>query len=511
MADLHMSYDKLRRAIGVHLGIGRDPDNEWDANHEADVEACIESGLRASYWPVLDEKTGESYRWSFLEKDVAITLVAGTTDYSLPSEFGSLTGTFTYPDGNGNRPIAPITHQQLRQMRSRRNVSGAPLYCSILEGSIATGSKSSKKVSFYPTPDSANAVVVTGRMVIEPGMLTNVSQYPHGGIMLSEVILEACLAAADKLINPEGGGGIHQDLFRQHLLVAVDADRKRSVADLAAELSAWPLDGITSDVTSLEITKTYLDSAIGHYLEYGAAPDAWTVSQASHVAEIRRRGLRRFYTPQVLPGERHAHRWSFLRPIYHVDLISGKYAYEMPADFGVPPSIINYAPETSVMYRPIPVVSPEMVENRLQLTSNTGRPTVAAFRVKGSTETAGTRYEMILHPCPGEEHQLHFSYGISPDQLGSDSALPMGGQPHAQTVLEACLAEAELDSGGGNAHQNQFLICLQSSIDHDRNMAPATLGMSRDRSDGDWEEDAVYGNTHGWDANLTLYGGRSDW
>lgn len=507
MSDLHITYSKLRRAVGVHLGSGRS-DSDWDTNAESDIEAVIESGLRAVYWPVLDEKTGETYRWSFLEQDLPVQLVAGQSDYTLPEEFASLKAAFSYPDGSENRPIAVVPFPHLRQLKSRRNATGAPLYCAVKEAAIHPGQRSRKAVVFYPTPDATNAALVTARMAIEPTMVSTDKPYPSGGVLLSEAILEACLAAADKLMNPEAGGGIHQDIFRQHLLVAIDADRQMAAADRAAEFAAWPLDGITAGVTSLEITKAYLDAAIGMELGYGPNSDAWTHSQAARVSEVRRRGLRRFYTPQVLPGEKHAHRWSFLKPLHVVDLVSGKWAYEMPADFGVPPAMLNYAPETSVMYRPIPVTTPEEVERRLQLTSNTGRPTVAAFRVKASTETAGTRYELLLHPCPGEEHQINFHYGISPDQLGSETALPLGGQPHAQTVLEACLAEAEIDSGEGNVHQGQFLVCLQSSVDHDRNMAPATLGVSRDRSDGDWEEEAVYGNTHGWDANLTLYRGQ---
>jgi len=69
---------------------------------------------------------------------------------------------------------------------------------------------------------------------------------------------------------------------------------------------------------SLGVTYDELHDEVGRALGYGrdATGDANT-----DVAACVKRGLRQFYTPSPLPGERASHRWSFMRTVETLDTI----------------------------------------------------------------------------------------------------------------------------------------------------------------------------------------------
>jgi hypothetical protein len=507
--SLEVSKFYLQQVIGRHRGFGANP-RSWTHSESIEVDLALRDALRSVYWPVLDEKTGENYRWSFLEQELSIQLIASQSDYLLPDNFTSLRTGFTFPAGTSNRPIAIVPQAHLRTLQAKGYATGVPLYCSIKE-STQGGDRSKKVVSFYPTPDADSASIVSCRILIEPTMLPEAHSRPVGGVLLAQVILEACLMAAEKSADPKSGGGIHAETFRKYLLAAIDADRRVMEAEEANELASWPLDGETGGISSLEVTKSQLERLIGRAIFNNPNPKTWTHGQASTVAEVLRTGLRKFYQPQVLPNERDTWQWSFLSPVHLMDIQSGVFAYDLPLDFSMVRGGITYSDGTGIMYPPIRLVSEEQVRQQLQATGNTARPFVAAIRVKNSNENTGTRYEFLLAPIPSEDRQIAIPYAINPEQLGTDQALPMGGQPHAQTVIEACLAASEIHLGSGNSHQQEFLTCLQASISHDRMLSsPHTLGYNRDNSDS-YHHDLPYVERFNRGDSMTTYNGTVYW
>jgi hypothetical protein len=67
---------------------------------------------------------------------------------------------------------------------------------------------------------------------------------------------------------------------------------------------------------SLGVTYDELHDEVGRALGYGR--DA-TGEANIDVAACVKRGLRQFYTPEPLPGERVSHRWSFMRTVEGLD------------------------------------------------------------------------------------------------------------------------------------------------------------------------------------------------
>lgn len=70
-STLTLSYQTLRRRIGLYLGLNRDS-SYWTDDEESDVTDVIQEGLQKFYFP-LDPRTGRSHRWSFLYPMASIT------------------------------------------------------------------------------------------------------------------------------------------------------------------------------------------------------------------------------------------------------------------------------------------------------------------------------------------------------------------------------------------------------------------------------------------------------
>ena len=68
---------------------------------------------------------------------------------------------------------------------------------------------------------------------------------------------------------------------------------------------------------SLTLTRADLEDEVGRALGYGRGTLSGDVLE--DVTVCIERGLRQFYTPEPLPGERMSHRWSFLRTVESLD------------------------------------------------------------------------------------------------------------------------------------------------------------------------------------------------
>lgn len=252
----------------------------------------------------------------------------------------------------------------------------------------------------------------------------------------------------------------------------------------------------TEDDDSLAVTYSILDREIGRFLGYGRETADWAddTDKVTDIEDIRKAGLRRFYYPPPLPGERYSHEWSFLGPVAELTTTEDDADYDLPADFaGMVSATLSYDPDSVLFYYTLELTSEERVRSAL-VTKYTGKPTMAATRPKALDATAGTRYEMILYPVPDGEYTIHYRYRVNPAPLTATNKYPYGGQEHGETIIEACLAaaEAKLNDGVG-VHENRFRECLAMSVSHDRRLAaPPRLGYNGDRSDGGAPPDSRY-------------------
>ena len=77
--------------------------------------------------------------------------------------------------------------------------------------------------------------------------------------------------------------------------------------------------------STLSLERTALQKSIGLLLSFGLDPTAWEADQRSQIDHCLDVGQRRAYAPVVLPGEKNAHEWSFLKPLMTGLQIHGAY------------------------------------------------------------------------------------------------------------------------------------------------------------------------------------------
>jgi hypothetical protein len=354
------------------------------------------------------------------------------------------------------------------------------------------------EVVLYPRP--ADNLSATFRYTIAPADSGEDDEFPLGGSQHAETILASCLAVAEDREGPirEMPPGTYQTKFLERLAASVHLDKQSTKAE---ELT-WD-EGFATDSGQIL-------GQIGLHMGFGQNSLAWTETQKRQVEEAMRRGLRRFYVPPPIPGQKRSHAWSFLNPLATINLVAGQYEYDLPEDFGALDSPLTYAPGTNVLYPDVRVVGEQHVRRLLQASVQAnGRPTRAATRVKTGIQEGGTRYEIVFWPVPDDAYSLQYRYQVSP---GDNLSVVHGGSPHMQTVLEACLCEADaMMNKRYRQHEERFLERLTASVHYDQSLAsPKTLGYNRDRSDG-WDrhvDDDVsrvgYSHTTAFDTNISL-------
>lgn len=256
---------------------------------------------------------------------------------------------------------------------------------------------------------------------------------------------------------------------------------------------------------ALTITNDELRSLIGRELGYSRTVSAWSSTQASDVETCLKAGLRRFYDPEIIEGMREKHQWSFLTPTVHWDFTSGQHRYDLPDDFAMLNGPIHYEINSATIWPPVDITAIEHLERRLQQTSLTGRPYLAAYRVKQTDDVSETRYELLCYPIPAADYAATLRYKLNPLAPRATGQLPVGDQAHMQTIIEACLSAAEDFDNRVGVHDVRYHQCLRSSISHDQQVrSPSKLGYNHDRSDCTFDQ---FGDLRDMDSYVVAYGG----
>lgn len=371
------------------------------------------------------------------------------------------------------KPIALIPDMQLRQMAKAAPKTGTPQYAAVRPIASDGSARQGYEIVFYPTPDAD--LTIDYRYSVVPDTMSVDRPYPLGGAQYAELLLQSCLSVSEQ--RTKGEAGVETGRFIERLAAAIQLDVQ---ALAATEGSAWPLG---EDADSLEVDLAYLERLVGMNMGYGPHSAVWTHGESQMVAEAIRTGLRRFYTPAILPGERNAHQWSFLRPLGQITTVADVHEYDLPDDFAMIDGPLTYHPDTSVLYQSIPVVSEHQIRAGRQHTQYSARPEVAAISV--ASVDGATRWKVQFWPTPDGAYQIEYRYKTNPGLLAASKSMPYGGAPHAQTIIEACLAAADGLLGVKNSqHEIRYLDLLRTSVSIDRMAStPDTLGQNRDGSD----------------------------
>lgn len=238
---------------------------------------------------------------------------------------------------------------------------------------------------------------------------------------------------------------------------------------------------------SLSVTRESLRRDVARYLGFDRESDNWSDSEAEDVDTVLSIGLRQFYRPPRLPGERQSHQWSFLRPLGTLTLTSGTGDYTLPEDFGDLDGDLFYVAQDFAPRRIRQVNEGRILELRQRdwYTTTSSYPQEAAIVPIQSDGTAEQLYRLMVWPLPDGDYQITYRYYARQLDLSCDVSVPLGGREHAETIRASCLAAAEsfLDDARGVKYED-FLTQLQASVDFDRRANSAsTLGYNGDSSD----------------------------
>lgn len=487
VTGLSVGYSELALEVARYLGLAQTSTayTALTTDEKASIDSIVQSGYRQFLWPpplMVPDKAGHQkaqlIRWSFLSPKADLSVSSGDGDYDLPADFGGNARDFTFSVGAGSADLTVVDEQHMRAMRAYSNSGGAPEYVAIRPKS-ADGTVAQRwEVLFHPLPNAS--YTISYRYDVAPPSLSDSVVYPYGGPAHAETLLESCLAVAEERKND--ASTLHRARFQTLLAASVQHDAAMMGED--AQNDTWPVGD--AGATTLDVTYDLLLKRMGNELQVGWDYNLWSIEDRRKVDMLIHQGLRTFLSPPPLPRERFAHEWSFLRPVTTITTAADTSVYGLPSDFAAMDGPFTFAPDDNVLWRAIEMVGEHQIRLMLSEDTATSRPRFAAIRPRPYTGAQKTSYEIIFYPTPDAAYTLTYRYRVNIAALSSSKPYPPGAQPHAETILEACLAAAErFRDGKDGVHTGRFQEMLMASVSADRRAScPDFLGYNRDGSDG---------------------------
>lgn len=171
-----------------------------------------------------------------------------------------------YPSPDTWHPPVKWRHDAtIRQLEGNNPEFDRPVFYSVRTVTFDATVGSRKVLAMYPTPDQAYTLRVP--MILRPVLIDDTNLYAIGGEVLSQVILEACLAAAEH--NFEEREHVHEKRYKELIGLAIRDDQERSsptslgpdaprgegrrfgVVDYSYRLREQRIGGLTLDGSSL--------------------------------------------------------------------------------------------------------------------------------------------------------------------------------------------------------------------------------------------------------------------
>jgi len=148
--------------------------------------------------------------------------------YSLADDFALLVDDFHYTGGAGLGGVRPATVQEIRAMRSGAAATGRPQWYAVQPRSFDPATGQRWEVLVYPTPGADLAAYYRYR--VNPDQMVNDTDFPLGGAVHGQAILQCALAVAEERRND--GQTFHQDRAGQLLSASIDLDARNKPRNL---------------------------------------------------------------------------------------------------------------------------------------------------------------------------------------------------------------------------------------------------------------------------------------
>ncbi len=223
-SSLSLGYPELRSAIGYYLGYGITSGN-WSTAQIAEIQMCLDSGLRQFYDPPPLQPGGSRYEWLFMKPVTTLSTAVGVSTVTLPDSYGGLDGELTYASGVQIFPIRVVGEDEVRKAQQQTsNSSGPPYMCCVRPVSadgITTGQR--YQAEFFPTPDQI--YVLTYKRNFLANNISATYPYPWGGEVHAETIQASCIAAAERIVDDVSNGPKWQ-YFMERLGSSIESDRR---------------------------------------------------------------------------------------------------------------------------------------------------------------------------------------------------------------------------------------------------------------------------------------------
>ncbi len=219
-SSLTLGFPELKIAIGVFLDFGS---SGWTAAQITKIESIVQSGIRRVYYPPASNNHS-GYEWTWLRPWTTLATVVDDHDYDLPDDFGRMIGDFHYDADEHRRPIKHVPIATIIKKRTQHDESGYALYFATRYKTSDGSSGQRQEALFFPTPDAVKTL--NYQYEAYASVLSDSYPYPLGGMQMSELYKQSCLAVAETEVMDDVG--IHNGLFETMLVDAIARDRKRT-------------------------------------------------------------------------------------------------------------------------------------------------------------------------------------------------------------------------------------------------------------------------------------------
>jgi hypothetical protein len=173
--------------------------------------------------------------------------------------------------------------------------------------------------------------------------------------------------------------------------------------------------------------------------------------------------------------------WSFLKLNATITTVAGIYQYNLPANFGTFFGEMTYAPFQG--WIALKEVNEGIIRDYRQRLQITSKPCYFARVSLPFDGTNGQRWQVWFWPTPAQIYNFTYKYRPTQNELTTANPYPLGGEQHSETILAACLAEAEwrMEDEIGIAGQ-RFQEALATSKTLDDQNKQQTFGYNGDDS-----------------------------
>ena len=193
-------------------------------------------------------------------------------------------------------------------------------------------------------------------------------------------------------------------------------------------------------MANFKITYEALYTRISEFLNLTAPETAPTGTTLTRCKTIAERGLRRFLYP-IDASTGTPHEWSFLRPLYTINVISDKWKYQLPEDFSSIITDPTYGDDEN--FAQMVKTSPDIILNLRAAGVENYAPFYYCIVDTSFDPAIGEFSEIWFYPEPDSGYPVQFFYKADPTRPSNAADYLPGGVKATEAIIEACLAVAE--------------------------------------------------------------------